>query len=104
MVLANESIFFTDSSKKFPRTEVIFDVAEGRGNGQLLHYDPVMNMTHVVLDEVPFPNGMVLSHDKTALLFTETSRARIMRSLTHSSLHSHNVYPFLVYKFASVPN
>ena len=82
MVLANGSIFFTDSSRKFRRPDVLFDIIEGRGNGQLLHFDPGPRKTHVVLDGLPFPNGMCLSHDETALLIAETTRARIMRRVT----------------------
>lgn len=79
VVLENGSIFFTDSSKKFLRRDVILEVYEGRPNGQLLHYEPSLNRAHVVLDGLHLPNGLCLSHDNTTLLFAETSRARIMR-------------------------
>ena len=78
-VLANGSIFFTDSSKKFPRTDVVLEAYEGRANGQLLHYDPTTKITHVVLSELYFPNGVSLNRDSTALLIVECSRARILR-------------------------
>jgi hypothetical protein len=79
VVLDNGSVFFTDSSKKFPRRDVVLEAFEGRGNGQLLHYDPVLNRTSVAVDGVFFPNGLCLSHDGSSILFAETSRARIMR-------------------------
>ena len=79
VVLANGSIFFTDSSKKFVHRDVLLEVYEGGANGQLLHYDSSLKKTHVVLDGLHFPNGLCLSHDSTALLFAETTRARILR-------------------------
>ena len=79
VVLANGSIFFTDSSKKYSRLNVFLEVFEGRPNGQLVHYNPVTRRAHVVVSELHFPNGMCLSHDGTALLITETTRARILR-------------------------
>lgn len=82
VVLANGSIFFTDSSKKFLRRDVILDVYEGRPNGQLLHYDPTLKRTHVILDGIHLANGLCLTLDNTALLFAETSRARILRCVS----------------------
>jgi sugar lactone lactonase YvrE len=83
VVLANGSIFFTDSSKKFSRPDVVLEVFEGGANGQLLHFDPVLRMTYVVLNNLHFPNGLCLSNDGTALLFPETTRARILRIYIH---------------------
>ena len=78
-VLANGSIFFTDSSTKFKIHDSIFDVLEGRANGQLLHYNPAEKKVHVVSRDLHFPNGICLSYDGKSLLIAELSRARILR-------------------------
>ena len=79
LVLPNGSVFFTDSTTKFSRHDSIFDIFEGRPNGQLLHYNPVEGVCHLVVAEMYFPNGICLSSDGQALLIAETSRARIRR-------------------------
>ena len=79
VVLANGSIFFTDTSKKFLRADVVLEAYEGRANGQLLHYDPIAKIAHVILSELYLPNGVCLNHNGTALLLAESSRARILR-------------------------
>ena len=84
VVLENGSVIFTDSSVKFARRNIVLEAFEGRGNGQLLIYEPSLNVTRVLLDGVFFPNGLCLTHDRSALLFAETSRARIMRYVTHT--------------------
>ena len=78
-VLPNGSIFFTDSSSKFKVNDSIFDILEGRGNGQLLHYNPAEEKVHIVSSGLHFPNGICLSHDANSLLISELSRARILR-------------------------
>ncbi|XP_022722933.1 protein STRICTOSIDINE SYNTHASE-LIKE 13-like [Durio zibethinus] len=75
----NGSIFFTDTSKKYNRVNHFFILLEGEATGRLLRYDPPTKTTHVVLDGLAFPNGVQLSLDQTFLLFTETSKCRLMK-------------------------
>lgn len=79
VVLHNGSVFFTDSSKKFNRKENRLDVLEGRGNGQLVHYNPTDGSVSVVLDGLHFPNGICVGGHDDILLISETTRARIVR-------------------------
>lgn len=82
VLLHNESIFFTDSSKKYKRSENRMEAIECRPNGQLLHYIPNSGMVHVAADNLHFPNGLCISTNKKYLLFAETTRARILRYST----------------------
>lgn len=78
-ILDNGSIFFTDSSSKFRRKELLFDVIEGRPNGKLLHYNPVDGTLSVAISELHFANGITLGPNEEYLLITETTKARILK-------------------------
>ena len=78
-LLSNGSIFFTDSSSKFGRADVLFDILEGAGNGKLMHYDPSTESLSVVVSDMAFPNGICVSPSEDFLLVVETTRARIMK-------------------------
>ncbi|KAK9141217.1 hypothetical protein Scep_010898 [Stephania cephalantha] len=75
----NGSIFFTDTSKRYNRVNHFFSLLEGEATGRLLRYDPTTGTTHVVLDELAFPNGVQISKDHSFLLFTETTNCRLMK-------------------------
>lgn len=79
VVLANETVLFTDSSKKYSRYQNRLEFFESRAHGELLYYNP-FDKTHGVLkDGMFFPNGICLTHDGNALLIAETTRARVLR-------------------------
>ncbi|KAF6176773.1 hypothetical protein GIB67_020495 [Kingdonia uniflora] len=75
----NGSIFFTDTSKRYNRLNHFFILLEGEATGRLLRYDPTTRETHIVLNDLAFPNGVQLSKDQSFLLFTETTNCRLMR-------------------------
>ena len=79
VVLPNGSVFFTDSSKKFGRTENRMEVMECRGNGQFIHYNPTDDSLQVIKEDLFFPNGICISHDRQSLLIVELTRARVLR-------------------------
>ena len=78
LVLANGSVFYTDSSRKFTRDQNRLEFFESRANGELLYYNPDGSYG-VLRSGLFFPNGICLTHDKSALLIAETTRARILR-------------------------
>lgn len=78
VVLANGSVFFTDSSRKFTRYQNRLEFFESRAHGELLYYNPDGSYG-VLRSGLFFPNGICLTHDKSALLIAETTRARILR-------------------------
>ncbi|PKA48097.1 strictosidine synthase [Apostasia shenzhenica] len=75
----NGSVFFTDSSMRYNRRDHFLILLEGEATGRLLRYDPMTELTHVVLEGLAFPNGVQISRDQSFLLFTETSNCRVMR-------------------------
>ena len=81
-LLSNGSIFFTDSSNKFSRSNVLLDIIEGAGNGKLMHYQPSSDgggSLTVALSNLAFPNGVCLSPSEDFLLIAETTKCRILR-------------------------
>lgn len=66
-------IYFTDASYKYYLREYILDIFEGKPNGRLLGFDPVTKETKVLVSDLYFANGVVLSPDQTHLVYCETS-------------------------------
>ena len=79
VVLKNGSVFFTDSSYKFSRNELLMEMYEGRANGKLLHYNPTDGSVSVAIRELYFANGVSTSRDESFLIISETSRSRIIK-------------------------
>ncbi|KAK9227886.1 hypothetical protein WN944_020830 [Citrus x changshan-huyou] len=69
-------IYFTDASYKYYLREYILDIFEGKPNGRLLSFDPVTKETKVLVSDLYFANGVVLSPDQTHLVYCETSMRR----------------------------
>ena len=78
-VLDNGSIFFTDTSFKYKRNQVMDEVFDGGGNGRLFHFNLVDKSVKVVARGLHFPNGLCLSYDGEFLMVAETTRARILK-------------------------
>ena len=78
VVLVNGSVFYTDSSLKFTRQQNRLEFLESRAHGELLYYNPDGSYG-VLKSGLFFPNGICLTHDESAVLIAETSRARILR-------------------------
>jgi sugar lactone lactonase YvrE len=78
-IAADGTIFFTDSSHRFPVSHWKRDLLEHRPNGRLLAYDPRTRRTEVVANALYFPNGVALTPDESALLLAETTTHRLLR-------------------------
>jgi len=72
-------LYFTDSSTKFPRSQVLYDAIESCGHGRIFSYDPESGKLELLLSGLHFPNGIQLTPEEGAFLFVETTRARIMK-------------------------
>lgn len=77
-IAADGTIYFTDSSDKYPIRDYCFEVVEGRGRGRLLKLDPLGKVSTLV-DGLHFPNGCVLTAGDEALLYGETTRYVVNR-------------------------
>lgn len=66
------TLYFTDASHKYAIKDCLLDVLEGRPNGRFLSYDPSTKQTNVLLKDLHFANGVVVSPDKTFVIVCET--------------------------------
>jgi sugar lactone lactonase YvrE len=73
------TVYFTDSSNRFPVSHWRRDLLEHRPNGRLLAYDPGSGTTSVLVDGLHFPNGVAITPDGSALLLVETVAHRLIR-------------------------
>ncbi len=80
--LPNGSFLISDSSLRFSRHDNQLEALECGGNGQLIRYEPQDGSVHVVLSQLHFPNGLCLNEDRQSVMVVETTRARILRSVT----------------------
>jgi sugar lactone lactonase YvrE len=78
-VARDGTIYFTDSSDRFPLSHWKRDLLEHRPNGQVLAYDPRTGRTDVVTRGLYFPNGVALTPDESALMLVETTTHRLLR-------------------------
>lgn len=73
------SIYFTESSTKWPLNKIMYTIMEHESSGRLLKYDPKTKRTYILLEDLHCPNGIELSHDGQSLLFSETTERRVLR-------------------------
>lgn len=78
-VARDGTVYFTDSSDRYPVSAWKRDLLEHRPNGRLLAYHPGSRRTDVVVDGLYFPNGVALTPDESALLVIETTAHRLSR-------------------------
>ncbi len=78
-VAADGTIYFSDSSARYPLSDWKRDLLEHRPNGRLLRHDPATGDTDLVLDELYFPNGVALNPDESAIYLAETTTHRLIR-------------------------
>jgi sugar lactone lactonase YvrE len=78
-VARDGTIYFTDSSNRFPVSHWRRDLLEHRPNGRVLAYHPGSGRTDVVAVGFYFPNGVALTPDEDALLLCETVSHRLLR-------------------------
>ncbi|MEU8154402.1 SMP-30/gluconolactonase/LRE family protein [Micromonospora sp. NPDC048986] len=78
-VARDGTIYFTDSSDRFPVSHWKRDLLEHRPNGRVLAHHPGSGHTEVVTDGLYFPNGIALTPDESALMLVETSTHRLLR-------------------------
>ncbi|GMP62608.1 hypothetical protein CsSME_00024645 [Camellia sinensis var. sinensis] len=66
------NLYFSVASTKFGLHDWYLDVLEAKPHGQLLKYDPSLNMTSIVINGLCFANGVALSTDEDFLVVCET--------------------------------
>ncbi|KAK2190449.1 hypothetical protein NP493_81g01009 [Ridgeia piscesae] len=76
---SNGIIYLTDSSVKWQRSQFLYSVLEGSGDGRLIRFDPHKNVTEELIGGLHFANGVQLSPDEDFVLVAETTYSRILR-------------------------
>ncbi|CAG9838273.1 unnamed protein product [Diabrotica balteata] len=77
-VASNGDIYWSDSSTKFPLYDLVFDVLS-HPSGRLVQYDAKTKTNKVLIDNLHFANGVVLSENEDFVLVAESVRARVHR-------------------------
>ena len=84
-VLDNGSIIVTDTSERCSQMSIALSFVEFRAEGKVVLYNPSSKETHVILRNLSFPNGLLLSKDGSFIYIAETGRARILRLVVLTS-------------------
>lgn len=75
-IAKNGLIYFTDTSSKFSYHDYWMDTLEGTANGRLLVFNPKDKSTKVLLRNLFFANGVVLSESEDFLVYCESTLAK----------------------------
>lgn len=78
-VARNGKIYFSDATHRFTFHDYKKDLLEHRPNGRLLEYDPVLQETKLLLDDLYFANGVAVAADQSFVLVVETGAYRVRR-------------------------
>ncbi|KAL2631934.1 hypothetical protein R1flu_016620 [Riccia fluitans] len=73
------TIYFTDSSSRYPRSKFFASILEAEETGRFLKYDPKTKETTVLIKKLRFPNGVTFSKDHSFLIISETRLGRLIR-------------------------
>lgn len=72
-------IYMTDASQKWLLHDVYYTVGEMDETGRLLSFNTKTQQLRIELDNLAFPNGLVLNENKTTILLNEFNKRRILR-------------------------
>ncbi|GAV64780.1 LOW QUALITY PROTEIN: Str_synth domain-containing protein, partial [Cephalotus follicularis] len=73
------SLYFSVASTKFGLHNWYLDLLEAKPYGKLLKYDPLLNETSILLEDLAFANGVALSRDEDYLVVCETWKFRCLK-------------------------
>ncbi|GAA6110389.1 adipocyte plasma membrane-associated protein [Tachysurus ichikawai] len=74
-----KKVYFTDSSSRWHRRDFMKLIMEATADGRVLEYDTETKEVAVMMDNLRFPNGIILLPDEESVLVAETTMARIRR-------------------------
>jgi sugar lactone lactonase YvrE len=78
-VAADGTIYFTDSSYKYPIELFLFNLVEHQPYGRFMSYDPKTKAVKVLASNLYFSNGVAVSPDQSYVLFVETASYKVSR-------------------------
>jgi hypothetical protein len=73
------TIYLSDSSSRWRRNEVLIELLESQPTGRVISYNPTTGISNVIVDKLPFPNGLALRNDDQSLLIALTTRHQIVQ-------------------------
>ncbi|WP_430460815.1 SMP-30/gluconolactonase/LRE family protein [Thalassolituus sp. LLYu03] len=76
---ADGTIYFSDASNRYPLSDIVLDVLDGRPSGRLFALNPADNSLTLLADELAFANGVAVSADQSYVLINETFTYRISK-------------------------
>jgi sugar lactone lactonase YvrE len=77
-VARDGTIYFSDSSQRYPLTQIRRELIEHVATGRLLRRKP-NGEVDVLVDSLQFANGVVLAPDESFVLVAETGARRVLR-------------------------
>lgn len=77
-VARDGTIYFSDSSQRYPLAQIRTEIMENIATGRLLRRNPDGSV-EVLLEHLQFANGVVLAPDESFVLVAETGACRIKR-------------------------
>lgn len=78
-VARDGTVYFTDSSDRYPLSGWRREMLEQRPRGRLLAWSPATGRAEVVAAGLHFPNGVGLGPDESTVVLAETSTHRLLR-------------------------
>ncbi|KAJ4780249.1 Calcium-dependent phosphotriesterase superfamily protein [Rhynchospora pubera] len=75
----NDIVYFTDSSTQYHRRDFMSTIISGDRTSRLMKYDPKTNQVEILLDNLSFLNGVLLSQNRSYLIFAETTNCNIFK-------------------------
>ncbi len=78
-VAADDTIYFSEASAKFPLSQFTADILEHQPSGRLLAFDPKTRQARTVVKDLYFANGVAVSPDQSFVLVVETGLYKVRR-------------------------
>ncbi|OQR74624.1 adipocyte plasma membrane-associated protein-like [Tropilaelaps mercedesae] len=75
----NGIIYYSQASTRWGLHQLTYIVMEHDTTGRILTYDTKTKKSGILQDNLAFPNGVQISDDRTALLFSELANKRILK-------------------------
>ncbi|KAG7202561.1 hypothetical protein KM043_009757 [Ampulex compressa] len=91
-IAKNGDIYWTDSSSDFPLYDGVYS-AIANPSGRLFYYNAATKKNKVLLKNLAFANGVMLSNDQSFLIVAETFASRIIKyHLTGPKAGQHEIF------------
>ncbi|XP_047318842.1 protein STRICTOSIDINE SYNTHASE-LIKE 10-like [Impatiens glandulifera] len=72
-------VYFTISSTQYQRRNYVSLIVSRDTSGSLMRYDPISQNISILIKDLAFPNGVLLSKDTNSILIAESTNCRILR-------------------------